>query len=81
MIAYKKKYLKHFGYGEQDYVPSEYSGLPAEDIHHLTFRSQGGKDEVENLMALTREEHDRAHSDREFNERLKEIHLKRLQSL
>ena len=81
MQKYKRVYLSYFNYGEQDYVPSEYSGLPAEDIHHLTFRSQGGKDEVENLMALTREEHDRAHSDREFNERLKKIHLKRLQTL
>ena len=81
MAGYKKKYLKYFGYGDQDHVPSEYSGLPAQDIHHLTFRSQGGKDDIENLMALTREEHDRAHNDREFNDRLKEIHKQWLQSL
>ena len=74
MVKHKKIYLKHFDYGEQDMVPSEYSGKRAEHIHHLIFRSQGGEDEIGNLMALTGEEHDRAHNDREFNEMLKHIH-------
>jgi len=81
MASYKKKYLKHFGYGEQDFVPSENSGKPAHDIHHLLFKSLGGTDDIENLMALTREEHDRAHNDPEYNEYLKHIHHKRLLQL
>jgi len=57
---YTKVYLKHFGYGEQDYIPSEISGKPAQDIHHIIKKSQGGKDNIENLIALTREEHKQA---------------------
>jgi len=73
-----KTYLTHFGYGEQDYIPSEVSGLPAVDIHHLIFRSHGGDNSIHNLMALTREEHERAHQDPEYNEQLKLIHKRRL---
>ena len=77
-MGYKKKYLKYFNYGDQDYVPSEYSGLPAQDIHHILPRGKGGTDDIENLMALTREEHNRAHDDPEFNKRLKVVHLSHL---
>ena len=78
MVAYKKKYLKHFGFGEQDFVPSEVSGLPAHDIHHVLFKSHGGTDDIENLIALTRDEHERAHSDSEFNDTLKQLIQKRI---
>lgn len=61
MAKHKKVYLEYFSYGDQDMVPSEYSGLRAEHIHHLIFKSQGGPDEIWNLMALTGEEHDRIH--------------------
>lgn len=33
----------------------------AVDIHHIIFKSRGGSDEVENLIALCRECHDKAH--------------------
>lgn len=84
MIAYKKIYLKFWGFGEQDLVPSEYSGLRAENIHHLIFKSQGGPDEIWNLMAITGEEHDRVHAPKPgedgpaFNELLKRIHAEQL---
>lgn len=71
--------MKHFGYGDQDYIPSEYSGSPAVDIHHLNGRGPG-KDVIDNLMALTRDEHLRADKDKEFNEYLKVIHAKRLRT-
>lgn len=73
-----KVYKRYFGYGDQDFVPSEYSGRPGADVHHLTFRSHGGGDNIENLMALTREEHERAHNDPAFNEELKKIHAEYL---
>ena len=60
-MNYKQKYLKFFGYGEQDFVPSELSGKHAADIHHIILKSQGGTDNIENLIALTRNEHDAAH--------------------
>lgn len=36
-----------------EYIPSELSAIKAVDIHHLCTR----EDRIENLMALTREEH------------------------
>ena len=53
--------MDYFGYCEQDIIPSELSGKPAGSIHHIKLKSQMGKDEVENLIALTVDEHDQAH--------------------
>ena len=53
-------YLAAFGYGDADFIPSELSGLRAQDTHHIENRGSGGtktEDRVENLIALTREEH------------------------
>ena len=38
-------------------------GKQASDIHHILFRSHGGKDEPSNLVCLCREHHEMAHSD------------------
>jgi hypothetical protein len=81
MRKHVKIYMKHFGYGEQDFIPSEVSGARATDIHHIEPKGMGGsktKDYIENLIALTREEHERAHADREFNAYIKELHLSRI---
>lgn len=61
MKKHTKIYLDYFGYDEGDYIPSEMSGKPANGIHHIKLKSQGGKDEIENLIALTQDEHDRSH--------------------
>ena len=71
---YKKKYLKHFGYGEQDHVPCEVCGSPGVDIHHINYRSRGGADDIENLMALCRYHHDLAHSEVLTSDHLQSIH-------
>ena len=57
MVKYKKIYMDAFGYVQGDFIPSELSHNPAVDIHHIISRGKGGKDRIENLMALTREEH------------------------
>ena len=75
MIAYKRIYLEYFQYGIDDYVPSEVSGKRATEIHHILPKSLGGKDEIENLIALTREEHEEAHRSPVYNKKLKEKHL------
>ena len=72
--SYKKKYLKHFEYGEQSYVPCEVCGSPGNDIHHVNYRSLGGTNDIENLMALCRYHHDLAHSGGLSAEQLQEIH-------
>lgn len=55
MQNYKKTYCKAFGYcmTNDQFIPSELSGCKAVDIHHIVDRSN----RIENLMALTREEH------------------------
>lgn len=53
-------YMAAFGYGDTDFIPSELSGERASDTHHIICRGSGGTkedDRIENLMALTREEH------------------------
>ncbi len=78
MEKHTRIYFKYFDFADQDYIPSEVSGLPANDIHHLLPRSHGGADTIDNLIALTREEHERAHQDPEYNEQLKQIHKSKL---
>lgn len=62
MKNHTKIYLKAFGYDKEDFIPSELSGEKAVDIHHIECKGMGGdqtgsKDRIENLQALTRQEH------------------------
>lgn len=50
---YKKVYTKALGFSPGDFIPSEISGKQAVDIHHIVNREH----RIENLMAVTREEH------------------------
>lgn len=68
MMSHKKKYLNHFEYGEQDFVPCEICKNTAHDIHHIKFKSHGGNNDIENLMALCRTCHDKAHSNKSLYE-------------
>jgi len=54
-------YMAAFGYGDTDFIPSEISGDRCQDVHHIEARGMGGSgkdDRIENLMGLTREEHE-----------------------
>lgn len=62
MQKYIKTYMKFFGYGEQDKILCEHCGRVAVDIHHIKFKSRGGGDNIENLIALCRKCHDMAHN-------------------
>jgi len=57
MKKHTKNYMKACGYDISDFIYSELSGAKAVDIHHIIGRGKGGLDCIENLMALTREEH------------------------
>ena len=70
--------MDHFGYGEQDFIPCENCCSKSVDIHHLKFKSLGGKDEIENLIALCRTCHEKAHNNGAYNRHLIIIHLKNL---
>jgi len=65
----------------QDFIPCTTCGSRAVDIHHILPRKMGGsktKDFIENLAALCRLCHEKAESSKEFNELVKQKHLKLL---
>ena len=78
MKNYKKIYFKHFNYGIDDVILCEVCGRVAVDIHHIKYRSRGGTDEIDNLMALCRSCHDKAHAEILTEEQLKQIHKNKL---
>ena len=62
MKNHTKVYLKHFGYGIEDFIPCECCGDRAVDIHHIKARGMGGVknnrlDIIENLQAVCRSCH------------------------
>ena len=61
MRKHTKIYMKYFGLSEGDYIGSELTKSPSGPFHHIIFKSVGGKDEIENIMALTPREHNLAH--------------------
>tara|TARA_R110002020_G_scaffold113252_7_gene260601 strand:+ start:739 stop:999 length:261 start_codon:yes stop_codon:yes gene_type:complete len=77
MKKHTKIYMNHFGHGDQSFVPCEYCGRQAVDVHHLEPRGMGGsktKDYIENLMGLCRECHNKAEAEPKFNDLLKKVH-------
>ena len=73
-----KIYKEYFGFALDEYVPCEGCGAPSVDVHHLLFKSLGGKNDIENICAVCRKCHDRAHDFPSYNEYLKIKHLKYL---
>jgi hypothetical protein len=74
-----KIYLDSFGFDTTDFVPSEISGQKAVDIHHIEPRGVGGSkqaDRIENLQALTRQEHIDYGDKKKYKKLLLQIHYK-----
>lgn len=81
MKNHTKIYLQSFVYDTENnnsFVPSEISEERAVDIHHIIGRGKKGQDRIENLMALTRQEHIDYGDKKEYMSMLFEIHSKRL---
>jgi len=79
MKNHTKIYFDFFGYGTEDFIPSELSGQRAVDIHHIEARGMGGSkssNSIFNLMALTREEHNAFGDIEELKEFLKYKHFR-----
>lgn len=64
MLPHVKNYFNHFGYGIDDVILCEVCGSKSVDLHHIERRMKGVKrlDDVENIIALCRNCHDKAHS-------------------
>lgn len=56
------------GIAQDEAVLCEITGKPGE-VHHILYLSQGGADDIENLIALTRHEHKVAHGEIKGRER------------
>ena len=59
---YVKNYLKAHNLSLDEFIPCEICGAEAFDIHHKIHKSQGGSNEADNLIALCRLHHDKAHN-------------------
>ena len=78
MKPYVRIYMNYFGYAEDDFIPCEITGLKSSEIHHIDCRGMGGsktKDYIENLMAVSRECHEKYGDKKQYNQYLTEIHL------
>jgi len=71
MKKYKQNYLDYHNLTTADFIACKHCFKKASDLHHLVFKSQGGGDNAENLVALCRDCHNKAHNSKEFNENLK----------
>ena len=74
-------YFNHFGYDISDFIPCEVCGKTAVDIHHIEARGIGGSkeaDNIDNLMALCREDHLKYGDKKQYKEFLKDKHAEKL---
>ena len=62
MQKHIKNFITHYKLAEGEFFPCQCCGEEAAvDIHHIIHRSQGGSDEIGNLIGLGRDCHLRAH--------------------
>ena len=84
MQKHTKIYLEAFGFEQTDFIPSEISGKKANDIHHIDCKGMGGdpsgsKDRIEELIAVTREEHEQYGDKKDEMYFLYTVHLTRME--
>ena len=63
-MNYKEKYRRHYKLLPGDFVPCAVCGKQSVDIHHRVHRSQGGTDDIDNLVALCRQCHADVHANK-----------------
>jgi 5-methylcytosine-specific restriction endonuclease McrA len=62
MQPHVRNYFRAFNYDESSVILCECGcGQVAKDLHHVIPRSLGGTDDAHNIIALSRECHDKAH--------------------
>lgn len=80
-MNYKQVYFRYFGYCSDDVILCEVCGAVSVDIHHIVPKGMGGsktKDNIENLMAVCRDCHNKAHANILTKQQLMDIHEKLL---
>jgi hypothetical protein len=78
MQKHTKIYMDFFDYVIDDFIPCEVCGQRAVDVHHIYPRGIGGsktKDYIENLVGLCRIHHMECEKNKDFNSKVKDIHL------
>ena len=73
-MNYKQIYFKHYSYVKEDIILCEVCNAVAVDIHHIKYKSRGGGDDIENLIALCRSCHNKAHDEKLSEKQLLRIH-------
>lgn len=75
MQKHTKAWLKDRGHDGHSYIPCEVPNCssPVVDVHHIAGRIGALRVDPANLVGLCRRCHTRAHSDRKFNESLKQV--------
>lgn len=82
MTPHAKVYLAAFGYCQDDFIPSEISSTRANDIHHIDARGMGGTtkdDRIEELMAVTRQQHIKFGDKTQYMAALYGVHMRFLE--
>ena len=74
MKKHVKIYMQYFDYGMDDIILCEACHRKAVDIHHIKYKSRGGKDEIKNLIALCRACHEKGHKEKLSESDLQLIH-------
>ncbi len=80
MKPYKRNYIKHFDLTPDDFIYCEVAFIlygaciRGDDLHHITYKSQLGTDNITNLMAVSRKEHNEIHEEKYTKEYLQDIH-------
>ena len=76
-----KVYFDYFGYGIDDFIPDEIDGSRAVSIHHIKYKSRGGNNDIGNLMALSMENHTKAHNEELTEDYLQQLHYTYLERM
>ena len=83
MKKHTKIYMDYFGYVADDVILCEICCNRAVDLHHIDCRGMGGsknKDNINNIMALCREDHLKYGDKKQYIDFLKDIHNQLLEN-
>ena len=85
MQKHTKIWMNYFDKTTDEFIECENCRGRASEIHHIDSKGMGGtslnKDYIENLIAVCRICHEKAHASIEFNQELKQTHLKYMERM